>query len=77
MLYETVVRKGTDDETDFQNYIGSCRRATKMIKNGVVFIDNISYSEFKDKIDGTYVKWSDVIYMEFETHYELWLEVEA
>ena len=77
MYIETVVKKGTDDETDFLNYIDSATKINRAIYGmGIIFIKNVPYSEFKTYIDDVNIKWTDVLYIDFDNHYELWLEVQ-
>lgn len=67
--------KGSDDDTDFQTHIGQCTSIDKVLMGeGIIMLRNETYTDFSSRIDGVAFTWDQVLYKEYDSHYELWLE---
>jgi len=79
ILYRCVL--GDSDKDDFiSNYSSKALRVSEVIINENTAISNISYSDFKSKIDGNSITWDMVVYtidrdIDSTELYTLYLEV--
>ena len=60
------------DNTDFEtNHKSSANAVNEVLVQETTFVSDLSYTDFKDKIDGVNVLWSDVKYIETNNAYVL------
>jgi len=66
----TFETQATSDRDDFEN---NYKSQVTVINSPIAFDSEISYTDFKNKVDGTTILWSDVMMFETKNAYYLYV----